>query len=205
MPTIIMSAQTPCFPTKYNSCNIVKWSCTFPEHYTQRSYSTDLMINVVYFYVFMSVQFGYPWSCTYFRSKSELAGLLQALSSSNKRGNARRVRVVGAGHSWSAVAQSDEIQVSMSNFKVSASKGRWPEVVTTCEGTNIAANSNPMVKSHDSQAISPSILSQQNLACQITYFILSELVSFPDSTFTKDKGLAYFARNLGLPDLAGEE
>ena len=59
-----------------------------------------------------------------FRSKSELADLLQALSSSNKHGNARRVRAVGAGHSWSAVAQSDEIQVSMSNFKVSASRGR---------------------------------------------------------------------------------
>ena len=31
------------------------------------------------------------------------------------------------------------------------------------------------------------------------------VVSFPDPAFTKDKGLAHFARNLGLPDLAGEE
>ena len=32
-----------------------------------------------------------------------------------------------------------------------------------------------------------------------------EVVSFPDPAFTKDKGLAHIARNLGLPDLAGEE
>ena len=30
------------------------------------------------------------------------------------------------------------------------------------------------------------------------------VVSFPDPAFT-DKGLAHFARNLGLPDLAGKE
>ena len=29
--------------------------------------------------------------------------------------------------------------------------------------------------------------------------------SFPDLAFMKDKGLAHFAGNLGLPDLAGEE
>ena len=32
-----------------------------------------------------------------------------------------------------------------------------------------------------------------------------EIASFPDPAFTKDMGLAHFARNLGLPDLAGEE
>ena len=31
------------------------------------------------------------------------------------------------------------------------------------------------------------------------------IVSFPDPAFTKDKGLAHFSRNLGLPDLTGEE
>ena len=31
------------------------------------------------------------------------------------------------------------------------------------------------------------------------------VVSFPDPAFMKDKGLAHFAGNLGLPDLAGEE
>ena len=31
------------------------------------------------------------------------------------------------------------------------------------------------------------------------------VVSFPDPAFTLDKGLAHFARNLGLPDLAGKE
>ena len=31
------------------------------------------------------------------------------------------------------------------------------------------------------------------------------LVSFPDPAFMKDKGLAHFAQNLGLPNLAGEE
>ena len=30
------------------------------------------------------------------------------------------------------------------------------------------------------------------------------VVSFPDPAFTKDKGLAHFSRNLGLPDLAGK-
>ena len=33
----------------------------------------------------------------------------------------------------------------------------------------------------------------------------TQLVSFPDPAFTKDKGLAHFAQNLGLPDLAGKE
>ena len=32
-----------------------------------------------------------------------------------------------------------------------------------------------------------------------------DLVSFPDPTFKLDKGLAHFARNLGLPDLASKE
>ena len=31
------------------------------------------------------------------------------------------------------------------------------------------------------------------------------VVSFPDPAFKLDKGLAHFARNLGLPDLAGKE
>ena len=31
------------------------------------------------------------------------------------------------------------------------------------------------------------------------------IVSFPDPAFTLDKGLVHFARNLGLPDLAGKE
>ena len=33
----------------------------------------------------------------------------------------------------------------------------------------------------------------------------SPIVSFPDPAFKLDKGLAHFARNLGLPDLAGKE
>ena len=32
-----------------------------------------------------------------------------------------------------------------------------------------------------------------------------QVVSFPDPAFKLDKGLAHFARNLGLPDLAGKE
>ena len=32
---------------------------------------------------------------------------------------------------------------------------------------------------------------------------LRTVVSFPDPAFTKDKGLAHFAQNLGLPDLTG--
>ena len=32
---------------------------------------------------------------------------------------------------------------------------------------------------------------------------MQTLVSFPDPAFRLDKGLAHFARNLGLPDLAG--
>ena len=31
------------------------------------------------------------------------------------------------------------------------------------------------------------------------------VVSFTDPAFKLDKGLAHFARNLGLPDLAGKE
>ena len=33
----------------------------------------------------------------------------------------------------------------------------------------------------------------------------NSLVSFPDPAFKLNKGLAHFARNLGLPDLAGKE
>ena len=34
---------------------------------------------------------------------------------------------------------------------------------------------------------------------------LPYIVTFPDPAFKLDKGLAHFARNLGLPDLAGKE
>lgn len=30
----------------------------------------------------------------------------------------RRLRVVGAGHSWSPIAKSDDLQMSLSNYKV---------------------------------------------------------------------------------------
>ena len=39
------------------------------------------------------------------------------------------------------------------------------------------------------------------LACSL----VCQIVSFPDSAFMKDKGLAHFAQNLVLPDLASEE
>ena len=42
------------------------------------------------------------------------------------------------------------------------------------------------------------------LKCTTLGSTQGHIVSFPDSAFTKDKGLAHFARNLGLPDLASE-
>ena len=33
-------------------------------------------------------------------------------------GGGRRIRVVGSGHSWSKVAKSDDIQLSLENYKV---------------------------------------------------------------------------------------
>ena len=40
---------------------------------------------------------------------------------------------------------------------------------------------------------------------EVSWQSTGALVSFPDPAFTLDKGLAHFARNLGLPDLAGKE
>ena len=33
-------------------------------------------------------------------------------------GRGRRIRVVGSGHSWSKIAKSDDIQLSLENYKV---------------------------------------------------------------------------------------
>ena len=33
-------------------------------------------------------------------------------------GRGRKIRVVGSGHSWSKVAKSDDIQMSLENYKV---------------------------------------------------------------------------------------
>ena len=40
---------------------------------------------------------------------------------------------------------------------------------------------------------------------KVFYESCADIVSFPDPAFKLDKGLAHFAQNLGLPDLAGKE
>ena len=37
-------------------------------------------------------------------------------------GSGRRIRVVGSGHSWSKVAKSNDIQLSLENYKVHITK-----------------------------------------------------------------------------------
>ena len=51
-------------------------------------------------------------------SKQELIGIVTAAGAQG-----RKVRVVGAGHSFSEVARPDDILVSMKNFKVPDLKG----------------------------------------------------------------------------------
>ncbi len=50
-----------------------------------------------------------------YSSKTDLANFLRMLGQSN---SSKRVRVVGSGHSWSTIALSDDMQISMANFKV---------------------------------------------------------------------------------------
>ena len=53
------------------------------------------------------------------RSKEEIISLVKAVSRAAKGGGVkRRIRMVGAGHSWSAIAKSDDLHLSLSNFKV---------------------------------------------------------------------------------------
>ena len=57
-------------------------------------------------------------------SREEIIWVIKSVASTygrasedkNRRG--RRIRVVGSGHSWSKIAKSDDIQLSLENYKV---------------------------------------------------------------------------------------
>lgn len=55
-------------------------------------------------------------------SKEELVWIIKSLAATHRKedgnGRGRRIRVVGSGHSWSKVAKSDDIQLSLENYKV---------------------------------------------------------------------------------------
>ena len=57
------------------------------------------------------------------RSKDEIAWIVKSVAEAqrvSKRGGgrSRRIRVIGSGHSWSSIAKSDDIQISLENYKV---------------------------------------------------------------------------------------
>lgn len=52
-------------------------------------------------------------------TRDELVALVQAVArTAQGEGPRRRIRVVGAGHSWSAVAKSEDLFLSLFNYKV---------------------------------------------------------------------------------------
>lgn len=54
------------------------------------------------------------------QTRDELVALVKGVASTAKgSGPSRHIRVVGSGHSWSAVAQSGDLLVSLSKYKVS--------------------------------------------------------------------------------------
>ena len=54
-------------------------------------------------------------------SKEEIVWIIESVAATHGKdgsGRGRRIRVVGSGHSWSKVAKSDDIQLSLENHKV---------------------------------------------------------------------------------------
>ena len=54
-------------------------------------------------------------------SKDEIVWIIKSVAATHGKdgsGHSRRIRVVGSGHSWSKVAKSDDIQLSLENYKV---------------------------------------------------------------------------------------
>lgn len=53
------------------------------------------------------------------QTKDELVTMVKSVATTYQRGGLRRkIRVLGSGHSWSAVAQSDDMLLSLCNYKV---------------------------------------------------------------------------------------
>lgn len=60
------------------------------------------------------------------RSKDEIAWIVKSVAATwnhkdregGGSGRGRRIRVIGSGHSWSKLAKSDDIQLSLENYKV---------------------------------------------------------------------------------------
>ena len=58
------------------------------------------------------------------RTKEEIAWVIRSVAATNQKaringGRGRRIRVIGSGHSWSKVAKSTDIQLSLEKYKVS--------------------------------------------------------------------------------------
>ena len=61
------------------------------------------------------------------RTKEEIVWILKSVAATQTKagegsGSGRRIRVVGSGHSWSKVAKSNDIQLSLENYKVHITK-----------------------------------------------------------------------------------
>ena len=57
------------------------------------------------------------------RTKEEIAWVIRSVAATNQKaringGRGRRIRVIGSGHSWSKVAKSTDIQLSLEKYKV---------------------------------------------------------------------------------------
>lgn len=57
------------------------------------------------------------------RTIDEIVAIVKAVTATaHGNGSKRKIRVVGAGHSWSAIAKSDDLQLSLSKYKVRMQK-----------------------------------------------------------------------------------
>ena len=53
------------------------------------------------------------------RTREELVTIVKAVAATHKGdGPKRKMHVLGSGHSWSAVAQSDDLLLTLSNYRV---------------------------------------------------------------------------------------
>ena len=68
------------------------------------------------------------------RSKEEIVLIIRSVAATYSKaeevsgsgdGRGRRIRVLGSGHSWSKVAKSDDIQLSLENYKVAIRQGNF--------------------------------------------------------------------------------
>ena len=55
------------------------------------------------------------------RTREDIVWIIKSVAAAAQKGEGRRIRVIGSGHSWSPVALSDDIQLSLEDYKVRGS------------------------------------------------------------------------------------